>query len=77
MKLNEEVKQTPVAVDKLKIVSNGNLVEAPLYERQSLKPGQQVHGPAIIKEPTGTNVIEPIGARNLINLVTFIRKTYS
>jgi len=30
-----------------------------LYERQSLKPGQQVHGPAIIKEPTGTNVIEP------------------
>ncbi len=55
----EEVKQTPVAVDKLKIVSDGNLVETPLYERQSLKPGQQVHGPAIIKEPTGTNVIEP------------------
>ncbi|NCX54914.1 MAG: 5-oxoprolinase, partial [Rhodobacterales bacterium] len=55
----KEVKQTPIAVDKLKIVSNGNLVEAPLYERQSLKPGQQVHGPAIIKEPTGTNVIEP------------------
>ena len=55
----KQVKQTPLAVDKLKIVSNGNLVEAPLYERQSLKPGQQVDGPAIIKEPTGTNVIEP------------------
>ena len=55
----KEVKQTPVAVDKLKIVSNGTLVEAPLFERQSLKPGQRVNGPAIIKEPTGTNVIEP------------------
>ena len=55
----KQVKQTPLAVDKLKIVSNGNIVEAPLYERQSLKPGQQVDGPAIIKEPTGTNVIEP------------------
>ena len=57
--LMNEVKQTPAAAGKLKIVSNGKLVEAPLFERQSLKPGQQVNGPAIIKEPTGTNVIEP------------------
>ena len=27
--------------------------------RDRLKPGQQISGPAIIKEPTGTNFIEP------------------
>ncbi|MGB0440751.1 MAG: hydantoinase/oxoprolinase family protein, partial [Paracoccaceae bacterium] len=31
----------------------------PLYDRTTMRPGQSVDGPAIIKEPTGTNVIEP------------------
>ena len=33
-------------------------IEAPLYERSLLKSGQWISGPAIIKEPTGTNIIE-------------------
>lgn len=33
--------------------------EAPVYQRQDLGPGNQVSGPALIVEATGTNVIEP------------------
>lgn len=38
----------------------------PLYDRTTMQPGQAVDGPAIIKEPTGTNVIEP-GWRAAVN----------
>ena len=38
----------------------------PLYDRTTMRPGQAVDGPAIIKEPTGTNVIEP-GWRAAVN----------
>jgi 5-oxoprolinase (ATP-hydrolysing) len=57
--VNKEVEQEAVAVDRVTITSHGELVKTPLYERSLLKPGQQVSGPAIIKEPTGTNFIEP------------------
>ena len=33
--------------------------EAPLYARDALAPGQQIEGPAILVETTGTTVIEP------------------
>ncbi|QGX97006.1 5-oxoprolinase [Roseovarius faecimaris] len=33
--------------------------DVPLYERDALDPAQQVTGPAVITEATGTNVIEP------------------
>ncbi|MEM9218394.1 MAG: hydantoinase B/oxoprolinase family protein [Cyanobacteria bacterium P01_F01_bin.150] len=33
--------------------------DVPFYHRANLKPGQTLAGPAIILEPTGTNVIEP------------------
>ncbi len=33
--------------------------EVPLFDRESLGPGARVAGPAIIREATGTNVIEP------------------
>ncbi|SLN19781.1 Acetophenone carboxylase gamma subunit [Roseovarius litorisediminis] len=33
--------------------------DVPLYERSRLDPSAQVAGPAVISEPTGTNVIEP------------------
>ncbi|MEL6794548.1 MAG: hydantoinase B/oxoprolinase family protein, partial [Pseudomonadota bacterium] len=38
----------------------------PLYDRETMRPGQSVMGPAIVKEPTGTNVIEP-GWRAALN----------
>ena len=33
-------------------------IEAPLYDRLKLAPGHTIQGPAIIVEPTGTNVVE-------------------
>ena len=57
--VNKEVEQEAVAVDRVTITSHGELIKTPLYERSLLKPGQQISGPAIIKEPTGTNFIEP------------------
>ena len=57
--VNKEVEQEAVAVDRVTITSHGELIKIPLYERSLLKPGQQISGPAIIKEPTGTNFIEP------------------
>ncbi|MFK7944358.1 MAG: hydantoinase B/oxoprolinase family protein [Paracoccaceae bacterium] len=46
-------------VDHLDIVTGGAAHSVPLYDRDAMLPGQVVQGPAIIKEPTGTNVIEP------------------
>ncbi|MDA9672155.1 hydantoinase B/oxoprolinase family protein [Paracoccaceae bacterium] len=57
--VNKEVEQEAVAVDRVTITSHGELIKTPLYDRSLLKPGQQISGPAIIKEPTGTNFIEP------------------
>ncbi|MDF1669309.1 MAG: hydantoinase B/oxoprolinase family protein [Roseovarius sp.] len=39
--------------------------DVPLYERANLDPKAQVSGPAVITEPTGTNVIEPGWAASL------------
>ncbi|GKY87431.1 hydantoinase B/oxoprolinase family protein [Sinisalibacter aestuarii] len=37
----------------------GGWGEVALYDRQSLPEGAALHGPAIVTEPTGTNVVEP------------------
>ncbi len=50
---------TPDPVDRVEAVMAGHPRIVPLYDREAMQPGQSVHGPAIIKEPTGTNVIEP------------------
>ncbi|WP_416897091.1 MAG: hydantoinase B/oxoprolinase family protein [Minwuia sp.] len=39
-------------------VSFGDAAAVPLYDRDAMRPGQHVDGPAIIREATGTNVIE-------------------
>ncbi len=51
--------RTASPVDHAAVVLNGTQQTVPLYDRQTMGPGQAVAGPAIIKEPTGTNVIEP------------------
>ncbi|KAG1700423.1 5-oxoprolinase [Nymphon striatum] len=38
---------------------NGELINAPLRDRNSLKSGDKIIGPAIITEATGTNILEP------------------
>ncbi|WP_323798204.1 hydantoinase B/oxoprolinase family protein [Nisaea sp.] len=47
---------TPSSVDQIDSHFGGPAT--PLYDRESMTTGQTVDGPAIIKEPTGTNVIE-------------------
>ena len=53
-------------LDHVQTVLGGKARQVPLYDRDTLLPGQSFMGPAIIKEPTGTNVIEP-GWRAEIN----------
>ncbi len=48
--------QPPASV---RMISAAGAVETPLYERGALAPGQRIDGPAIVVEPTGTNIIEP------------------
>lgn len=50
--LPEPLATVPVYLD-------GESRPTPVYDRDALVPGQAVAGPAIIKEATGTNVIEP------------------
>jgi len=38
---------------------DGKPQDVPLIERDRLLPGQRIDGPAIVTEPTGTNIIEP------------------
>ena len=49
----------PNPVDYVEITTGGVHHKVPLFDRETLAPGQVVDGPAIIKEPTGTNVVEP------------------
>ncbi|MEO0679179.1 MAG: hydantoinase B/oxoprolinase family protein [Pseudomonadota bacterium] len=49
----------PAPVDEIEAVMEGERRVIPLYDRDAMAPGQAVDGPAVIKEPTGTNVIEP------------------
>jgi 5-oxoprolinase (ATP-hydrolysing) len=41
------------------IYTKGNWYEATVFDREQLIPGDEIIGPAIIIEPTGTNIIEP------------------
>ena len=49
----------PVPIDHVEAVMAGLRGLVPLYDRDTMKPGQRVTGPAVIKEPTGTNIVEP------------------
>ncbi|MBE9067714.1 hydantoinase B/oxoprolinase family protein [Leptolyngbya cf. ectocarpi LEGE 11479] len=41
------------------IYAKGNWHDSSVYQREHLFPGDTIQGPALIIEPTGTNVIEP------------------
>ncbi len=41
------------------IYTKGNWHQAPVFDREQLGAGDRIVGPAIIIEPTGTNIIEP------------------
>ena len=47
------------ALDIVSVYSAGEPHRAPVYDRDGLKPGHQISGPAIIIETTATTVVEP------------------
>ncbi|MGI9335030.1 MAG: hydantoinase/oxoprolinase family protein, partial [Gammaproteobacteria bacterium] len=49
----------PRAITEVELSYGEQVLSAPLYQRESLVPGTRVAGPALIVEPTGTNVVEP------------------
>ncbi|WP_066427027.1 hydantoinase B/oxoprolinase family protein [Anabaena sp. 4-3] len=51
--------QPPTAVATVQMYTAGAWHSTPVYQREDLQPGDCISGPAIIVEPTGTNVIEP------------------
>ncbi len=50
---------TPEPAAHIQVVMEGEACDAPLYDRMTMNSGQSVTGPAVITEPTGTNIIEP------------------
>ncbi|MEM9486657.1 MAG: hydantoinase/oxoprolinase family protein, partial [Cyanobacteria bacterium P01_F01_bin.116] len=51
---------TPLtAITTVSLYSKGEWHDSPVYQRHDLLPDDVIQGPALIIEPTGTNVIEP------------------
>ncbi|NEQ50102.1 MAG: 5-oxoprolinase [Leptolyngbya sp. SIO3F4] len=48
-----------VAIATVSIYTKGQWHNSPVYQRNDLLPNDVIQGPALIIEPTGTNVIEP------------------
>jgi 5-oxoprolinase (ATP-hydrolysing) len=48
---------SPIAT--VQLYTQGTWHETPVYQRESLHPGDRISGAALIVEPTGTNVVEP------------------
>ncbi|MEM7426925.1 MAG: hydantoinase/oxoprolinase family protein, partial [Pseudomonadota bacterium] len=47
------------AVSDARFYSGGEWHDVSVFDRDKMQPGQTVKGPAIIVEPTGTNIVEP------------------
>ena len=58
--------EEPTLRDQVRMYSDGEWRDVPLYRRNDLKAGQSVSGPAIIIETTGTIVVEQ-GWRGALN----------
>ncbi|QYX58128.1 hydantoinase B/oxoprolinase family protein [Roseovarius sp. SCSIO 43702] len=55
----EAAEAAPEPVDKVEMIAQGEARSTPLYDRETLAPGQKIEGPAIIREATGTTIVEP------------------
>ncbi|MFL9922657.1 hydantoinase B/oxoprolinase family protein [Herbaspirillum lusitanum] len=61
----EKVEQLPPrdgalhATETVKLFSGGQWHDTALYRREDMRPGDVVHGPAIIAEKNATNIVEP------------------
>jgi 5-oxoprolinase (ATP-hydrolysing) len=50
---------TPPQLEMTTFVSDQENHQAPVYDRETMNPGSQISGPAIIIEKTGTTIVEP------------------
>ena len=57
----------PNAIAEVKIFTKNQWYDTPVYHREDLQPDDQIIGPAIIVETTGTNIIEPNWQATLTN----------
>jgi 5-oxoprolinase (ATP-hydrolysing) len=55
----EDAPAEPQVIDSVSLFTEGAWTDVPVYDRERLYPGDRVSGPAIIRESTGTNLIEP------------------
>ncbi len=49
----------PTAIATVTVYTHDQWHPTPIYQRHDLQPGDRISGPALIIEPTGTNMIEP------------------
>ncbi|RFP61000.1 MAG: 5-oxoprolinase [Limnothrix sp. CACIAM 69d] len=56
---------SPEPITTIQIYTADRWWDAPVFGRSDLQPGDRIVGPAVIVEPTGTNVIEPGWAATL------------
>ena len=54
----EATRDAPRPDARISLYTQGALRDAPLYQRENLKPGQELQGPAVITEAIGTVVVE-------------------
>ncbi len=47
------------AAEIVKLFSGGQWHDTALYRREDMRPGDRIHGPAIIAEKNATNIVEP------------------
>ncbi len=57
--LAETASMQPNPMISARVFTGGQWREAPVYDRDSMAPGARIDGPAIIKERTGTTIVEP------------------
>ncbi|GAB4369985.1 MAG: hydantoinase B/oxoprolinase family protein [Elainellaceae cyanobacterium] len=57
--LQRQTEENPAPVKTISMYTADTWHDTPVFQRSALQPGDKITGPAIIVEPTGTNVIEP------------------
>ena len=57
--IEREHNNPPQPVNTIKMYTADAWHDTPVYQRTELQPGDTINSPAIIIEPTGTNIIEP------------------
>ncbi|MBF2083332.1 hydantoinase B/oxoprolinase family protein [Thermoleptolyngbya sp. C42_A2020_037] len=74
--LKTDFAQNTTAIATVSMHTGGITYDAPVYQRQDLREGDRLMGPALIIEPTSTNVVEPGWIAELTSGGMLILKKY-